>query len=63
MQTFSSFKIWNNRSAIFSGEMSAVIDLADNCLVTNSGLELHNEMNGMYVDNFKFESQPSNADG
>lgn len=63
IQTFNSFKICIIRSAIFSGEISAVIDLADNCLVTSSGLELHSEMNGINVDNFKFESQPSRADG
>lgn len=43
--------------------MSAVIDLADSCRVTSSGLELHVEMTGIYVDNFKFETLPSSADG
>lgn len=51
------------RSAIFARGIKAIIDLAESCRVTNSGLELQVEINGMYVDNLKFDSVPSRADG
>lgn len=58
-----SLKMRFIRSATFVEGIKATIDLADSCLVTNSGLELQVEMNGMYVESFKLESDPSRADG
>lgn len=63
MQTFNSSSIKNIRSAVFGAEINATIDLADNCRVTSSGLELHPDINGIKVESFKFDSHPSNADG
>lgn len=51
------------RSATLTNGINATIDFADSCRVTNSGLELHVEMNGTYVDSLKLESDPSREDG
>lgn len=61
--TCSSSKISLIFSGTFADGMRATIDFAESCRVTSSGLELQIEINGTKMDNFKFESAPSKADG
>lgn len=49
----------NTRSAIFARGIKAHMDFDESCLVTSSGLELHIEINGIYVDSLKLDSFPS----
>lgn len=61
--TFNSPKMSFSRSGILPGTINATSDFADKFLVTNSGLLLHAEINGMNVDMVKFDSLPSRAEG
>lgn len=51
------------RSGILPGAINATKDFADRFRVTNSGLLLQAEINGMNVESFKLDSLPSSADG
>lgn len=51
------------RSGTLPGAINATNDLAVKFRVTNSGLLLQAEINGMNVVNFKLDSLPSSADG